>query len=84
MKGERLDPCAQHARYRMGWMTPTERRKAGRPSACVTCRHFELESGSNEWGEAIAQLRCSHPMTTGATGFATAESAVCDQWEPKA
>lgn len=84
MKADQRGTPTQQARHRMGWMTPTERRKAGRPKACLTCSHFHLEPGTNGWGGVSVKIRCGHPMTTGETGFATAESAVCDQWEHKA
>ncbi|NMG29327.1 hypothetical protein [Aromatoleum evansii] len=84
MKADQTGTPTEQARYRMAWVTPTERKKAGREQRCATCNRFFMESyAKGDEGRGV-KLRCGHPMASGETGMATTENAVCDKWERKA
>lgn len=83
MKADSYGTPTEQARHRMGWMTPTERKKAGGEKRCASCRRFFWEDYRTGDGGFGVKPRCGHPMASGETGMATFENAVCDKWERK-
>lgn len=84
MKADSYGTPTEQARYRMGWMTPTERKKDGQQTRCASCRFFHFDEGTDGWGGLRLKARCGHPMAAGETGQATRENALCAKWEIKA
>lgn len=83
MKADQTGTPTEQARHRMGWITPTERKKAGGEKRCATCKYFFMESFTRRDEGIGVKLRCVHPMAAGEMGMATSENALCDKWERK-
>lgn len=83
MKADQTGTPTEQARHLMGWVTPTERKKAGREQRCSTCSFFSFEFFTRGDEGRGVKLRCGHLMAFGETGMATSENAVCNEWERK-
>lgn len=84
MKADRNGTWTEQVRARMGWMSPSDRKAAGKPDAhvCVNCHWMWVkEIPNHDGGASNSSTYCGHRDAAGERGHTTRDTASCDKWE---
>jgi len=89
MKADRMGTYTEQVRARMGWISPTARKAAGKndTKVCINCNWvWQKEIPNRDGGCGNYSTYCGHPAAGGhdhVGGHATRDTASCDKWERK-
>lgn len=82
MKADKTGGPTDQFAARIGYLQPSERRKAALPAnrTCSTCDKSTRAYYTTAWGGCGVSLLCVHPGSPGEKGVTTKDNAVCDCW----